>query len=62
MTDGGLLAGRGAVVVGGSRGIGRAVSELLAACGAGVVVNGRDTDAAQDAASTIARAEGRAVA
>ena len=42
MTD---LGGRGAVVVGGSRGIGAAVAELLAELGAGVVVNGRDEDA-----------------
>ena len=38
--------GRGAVVVGGTRGIGLAVAELLAAQGAGVVLNGRDPDTA----------------
>ncbi len=42
-----LLADRGAVVVGGSRGIGAAVAALLAQHGAGVVVNGRDADAAR---------------
>jgi 3-oxoacyl-[acyl-carrier protein] reductase len=56
-----LLAGRGAVVVGGSRGIGLAVAELLAALGAGVVVNGRDTRAVQTAADAIVAAGGRAV-
>ena len=44
------MAGRGAVVVGGTRGIGLAVAELLAKQGAGVVVNGRDADAARHAA------------
>ncbi|MGV0746882.1 SDR family NAD(P)-dependent oxidoreductase [Mycolicibacter minnesotensis] len=58
---GNLLAGRAAVVVGGSRGIGRAVAQLLAACGAGVVVNGRDPGAVQDATEAIAAADGRAV-
>ncbi|MBV9352021.1 MAG: SDR family oxidoreductase [Mycobacterium sp.] len=57
-----LLEGRAAVVVGGSRGIGRAVSELLAACGADVVVNGRDPTAAADAASDITGHGGRAIA
>ena len=47
------LAGRGAVVVGGTRGVGLAVAELLAAQGAGVVVNGRDPDAAAEAAQRI---------
>jgi NAD(P)-dependent dehydrogenase (short-subunit alcohol dehydrogenase family) len=36
------LAGRGIVVVGGSRGIGAAVAARLATMGAGVVINGRD--------------------
>lgn len=56
-----LLAARGAVVVGGSRGIGRAVAELLAACGAGVVVNGRDPDAVQETTEAITASGGRAV-
>lgn len=55
------LAGFGAVVVGGSRGIGAAVSALLAECGAGVVVNGRDAAAAEVTADTINMAGGRAV-
>jgi NAD(P)-dependent dehydrogenase (short-subunit alcohol dehydrogenase family) len=41
------------VVVGGTRGIGLAVAELLAEHGAGVVVNGRDIDAASEAAQRI---------
>jgi NAD(P)-dependent dehydrogenase (short-subunit alcohol dehydrogenase family) len=56
-----LLTGRGAVVVGGSRGIGRAVAALLAAHGAGVVVNGRNPEAAREAAAAIADDDGRAV-
>lgn len=56
-----LLAGRAALVVGGSRGIGRAVAELVAACGAGVVINGRDPDAVDDTVEAITRAGGRAV-
>lgn len=50
------MSGRGAVVVGGSRGIGFEVAALLAAQGAGVVVNGRDPDAAAAAAARIDRA------
>jgi NAD(P)-dependent dehydrogenase (short-subunit alcohol dehydrogenase family) len=57
-----LLADRGAVVVGGSRGIGASVAALLAQHGAGVVINGRDGDAARVAASEITAAGGRAVA
>jgi 3-oxoacyl-[acyl-carrier protein] reductase len=58
----GLLAGRAAVVVGGSRGIGREVSALLAGCGAAVVVNGRDPGAVQETTRIISRNGGRAIA
>lgn len=54
----GLLHNRGAVVVGGSRGVGRAVAELLARLGAGVVINGRDADAVAQAVQTIDGAVG----
>jgi NAD(P)-dependent dehydrogenase (short-subunit alcohol dehydrogenase family) len=57
-----LLADRGAVVVGGSRGIGAAVAALLAQHGAGVVVNGRDAGAANSTAAAIAAGGGRAIA
>ena len=41
------------MVVGGTRGVGLAVAQLLGTLGAGVVVNGRDAAAASDAALTI---------
>lgn len=56
------LTGRGVVVSGGSRGIGRAVAELLGSLGAGVVVNGRDEQAVQETVSAITAAGGRACA
>ncbi|WP_255729989.1 SDR family oxidoreductase [Mycobacterium sp. PSTR-4-N] len=52
------MSGRAAVVVGGTRGIGRAVAALLADLGAGVVVNGRDPDAVDEAAGGISGALG----
>lgn len=55
-----LLDGRGVVVAGGSRGIGRAVAELLCALGAGVIVNGRDPDAVEETVAAITAAGGRA--
>jgi 3-oxoacyl-[acyl-carrier protein] reductase len=58
----GLLAGRAAVVAGGSRGIGRAVAELLCSLGAGVVVNGRDPAAVDQVVAAITAAGGRAAA
>lgn len=58
MTDP-LLGGRGVVVSGGSRGIGRAVAELLCDLGAGVVVNGRDRDAVAETVAAISDAGGR---
>jgi NAD(P)-dependent dehydrogenase (short-subunit alcohol dehydrogenase family) len=55
------LRGFGVVIVGGSRGIGAAVAALLAQLGAGVVVNGRDTEAVESNVSTITSAGGSAV-
>ncbi|MCV7092555.1 SDR family NAD(P)-dependent oxidoreductase [Mycobacterium interjectum] len=55
-----LLGGRGVVVCGGSRGIGRAVTELMCDLGAGVVVNGRDADAVQETVAAITGSGGRA--
>ena len=57
-----LLAGRAAVVVGGSRGIGAAVATSLAAHGAAVVVNGRDRHTAERTAAQITTEGGRAFA
>ena len=62
MSGRGLLAGRGAVVSGGSRGIGRAVVELLCNLGADVVVNGRDTDAVAETVAAVTASGGRATA
>jgi NAD(P)-dependent dehydrogenase (short-subunit alcohol dehydrogenase family) len=53
------LSGKVAVVTGGSRGIGRAVAEGLAAAGADVVVASRKLDVCQTAAAEIEKATGR---
>ncbi|MAI27250.1 MAG: short-chain dehydrogenase [Spirochaeta sp.] len=53
------LAGKGAVVTGGSRGIGRAIAEALARAGAGVIVNGRDEGCVDEVVTKILESGGR---
>ena len=53
------LTGKVAIVTGGSRGLGRAISEGLARAGADVVVASRKRDACEQAAAEIAEATGR---
>jgi len=56
------LQGRAALVTGGSRGIGRAISLALAGAGAQVAVSSRKADACQAVADEIAAAGGTAIA
>jgi 3-oxoacyl-[acyl-carrier protein] reductase len=55
------LANKIAVVTGGSRGIGAATARSLAACGAKVVVNGRDTNAIDALVADIQSKGGQAI-
>ena len=56
------LTGKTAIVTGSSRGIGRAIADLLAEAGANVVISSRKQDACEEAASAIRQAGGRAAA
>jgi 3-oxoacyl-[acyl-carrier protein] reductase len=57
------LEGKGALVTAGSRGIGRAIAELLASRGAHVVINyHQNREAADQLVETVTRAGGKAIA
>jgi NAD(P)-dependent dehydrogenase (short-subunit alcohol dehydrogenase family) len=58
----GLLEGRGVLITGAGRGLGRAFAMAAAAEGAGVVVNDVDADEARTVAAEIEAAGGRAIA
>ena len=54
------LTGKTALVTGASRGIGAATAQLLAQCGAEVIVSSRRLDACQEVAAAITAAGGKA--
>lgn len=53
------LAGRTALVTGATRGMGRAIAQLLAECGARVAVNGRDAGEVDEVVDSLRMLHGR---
>jgi NAD(P)-dependent dehydrogenase (short-subunit alcohol dehydrogenase family) len=56
------LNGKTAVITGSSRGIGRAIAEAMAGCGAQVVISSRKAEACEEVAASIRAAGGSAAA
>lgn len=57
----GKLDGKSVIVTGATRGMGRAIAELFAREGAGVIVNGRDNELGRDVIGNINKSGGKAV-
>ena len=56
------LSDKTAVITGSSRGIGRAIAEAMASCGARVVISSRKAEACEEVAAAIRNSGGRAIA